>query len=83
MVLLIWEGGGLYGPRVTVACRSHSGTLVHVYSVICFYKIQISRILEHVATKFENIQQSSFFIRSSIPDLYVLYEIRYNVALTY
>lgn len=36
MVLLIWEGGGLYGPRVTVACRSHSGTLVHVSSVKLF-----------------------------------------------
>lgn len=29
MVLLIWEGGGLYGPRISVACRERSGTLLH------------------------------------------------------
>lgn len=29
MVLLIWEGGGLYVSRVPVVCHSHSGSLVH------------------------------------------------------
>lgn len=29
MVLLIWEGGGLYGPRISVAYRERSGTLLH------------------------------------------------------
>lgn len=29
MVLLIWEGGGLYGSQISVACRESSGTLLH------------------------------------------------------
>lgn len=29
MVLLIWEGGGLYGPRISVAYRERSGALLH------------------------------------------------------
>lgn len=29
MVLLIWEGGGLYGPRISVVCRERFGALPH------------------------------------------------------